>query len=614
MEKTKDEQLAKDARVANIWLGALHLYGHSQVPTETIAVMTGWTFERTLAALEHLERSGMVGRNRPAPKPKPKADEFKYEITFAAGTFSNVLSASAISPIFKVIDAETVAVVNDPIEETTGATAPAGEDMESTESVKLKDIGIKRTGTELVVPDGVSYATAIQALQLKQKEEETDIGINHQFEMTVPEGLFALARALKDMCGFVSPTATPGMFGPTPPQFLGLEIGPGEVEMVPWGRFLLPNITGYLETSIWGEEAPKFRLCGVVKGRDKMFIDKLAQHMRESIKTDSIYRGKAIRCDFPKVGETNSIEAFFPKFMKLDDVREEHLILNDDAKLLIQTALFTPIERSEKCRQHKIPLKRGILLEGPFGVGKTLSATVTAQKCIKNGWTFIHLNNVANLAVALEFARQYQPAVIFAEDIDQVVADDDDDRDEEVNNILNQIDGIESKGTEIITVLTTNNLANITTAMLRPGRLDAVVSVRAPDAKASQQLVRLYAGTLLAADDDLTSVGNKLAGMIPAVIREVVERSKLGAIRRDSETINAQDIEVAADGMKAHSEMLEPDEVDERSKQEKAAAVLVEGGRELVGLLLGSRSGSSNGLALPDASKNGGLGARHATG
>ena len=72
-----------------------------------------------------------------------------------------------------------------------------------------------------------------------------------------------------------------------------------------------------------------------------------------------------------------------------------------------------------------------------------------------------------------------------------------------MDEILNVIDGIESKGTEIITVLTTNNLGNITSAMLRPGRLDAIVSVRAPDAKAAQQLVRLYAGTLLAADDDL---------------------------------------------------------------------------------------------------------------
>lgn len=489
------------------------------------------------------------------------------------------------------------------IDVTVGSTEQPKEKAMTDE--KLKDITIKRDGTELVVPEGVSLGTAIKALQLKEAEEDQDIGINHKFEMTIPEGAFALTRALKELCGFVSPSATPTMFGPQPPTFLGLETGPGQTEMVPWGRLLLPNITGYLEPGVWGEEAPKFALKGIVKGRDKAFVDKLAQHMRDSVKEHSIYRGKAIRCDFPKPSETNSIQAFFPKFMKLDDVREEHLILNDDAKLLIQTALFTPIERTQKCRDHKIPLKRGILLEGPFGVGKTLTATVTAQKCVAYGWTFIHLNNVKNLAQALQFARQYQPAVIFAEDIDQIVDDDDDDREEEVNAILNQIDGIESKGTEIITVLTTNNLNSITTAMLRPGRLDAVVSVRAPDAKAAEQLVRLYAGELLPADQDLTEAGEKLSGMIPAVIREIVERSKLGSIRRDSATINAQDIEIAAEGMLAHSQLLEAQETDERSEIERAASILVEGGHELIGRLVsgGGRNPSPNGHALPEAPK-----------
>lgn len=467
--------------------------------------------------------------------------------------------------------------------------------MEAKE-IELKDIGIVRSGTELVVPDGVSLGTAIKALQLKQKEEDTEVAINQRFEMTIPEGLFALARALKELAGFVSPTATPGIFGPTPPTFLGLETGPGQVEMVPWGSFLLPNITGRLETSIWGEESPKLALGGIVKGRDKPFVDKLAAHMRESIKTQSIYRGQAIRCDFPARSEVNTIEAFFPKFMTLDGVTEESLILNDDAKALIATALFTPIERTQKCRQHHIPLKRGILLEGPFGVGKTLTATVTAQKCVANGWTFIHLNNAKNLPRALEFARQYQPALIFAEDIDQVVDDDDDNRSERVNEILNQIDGIESKGTEIITVLTTNNLDKITTGMLRPGRLDAVVSVRAPDAKAAQRLVRLYAGGLLDAREDLTLVGAKLAGMIPAVIREVVERSKLGAIRRDSQHINAQDLEMATDGMKAHSAMLEPEKTDKRSDLERAAGVLVDG---FQGMLATRSNGASGFLSAP---------------
>ncbi len=457
----------------------------------------------------------------------------------------------------------------------------------------VKDVSIAREGTKLVIPEDVPLQVAIEAIMLKQAEENEEVAIDQKFEMTVPEGAFALLKALREIFGFVSPKATPTMFGKKPPTFLGLEVGAGVVEMVPWGRLAMPGVDGYLQTAVWGEESPKFCLQGVVKGRDKAMVDKIATYMRETIARESIYRGKAIRCSFPDPKETQTIEAFFPKFMTLDGVKEDNLILSEETHALLRTALFVPIEKTARCREENIPLKRGILLEGPFGVGKTLASLVTAQKAIANGWTFIHLDNVDNLKQALDFARQYQPAVIFAEDIDQILGDPDE-RTERVNDILNQIDGIESKGTEVITVLTTNNLENITTAMLRPGRLDAVVPVRAPDARAAERLVRLYAGQLMNPHEDLTSVGQKLAGHIPAVIREVVERSKLGAIWRDSRSIIAGDVETAADGMKAHNDLLSPKPADERSPVEKAADKIVAGALKFVDL---ANRGAANGQA-----------------
>jgi transitional endoplasmic reticulum ATPase len=62
---------------------------------------------------------------------------------------------------------------------------------------------------------------------------------------------------------------------------------------------------------------------------------------------------------------------------------------------------------------------------------------------------------------------------------------------------LNEIDGVESKGKELITILTSNHAENINQAMLRPGRLDAVLSIQAPDAFAAEKLIRLYARGLI---------------------------------------------------------------------------------------------------------------------
>ncbi len=131
-----------------------------------------------------------------------------------------------------------------------------------------------------------------------------------------------------------------------------------------------------------------------------------------------------------------------------------------------------------------------------------------------------------------------------------------------MDDILNQIDGVDSKSQELIVILTTNYVENIDKAMLRPGRLDAVISVLPPDAKAAQKLVRLYARGLVAEQENLDEVGVELNGQIPAVIREVVEKSKLAALRHlefDSDlALTSSDLLVAAKGMKRHLELMAP--------------------------------------------------------
>lgn len=440
----------------------------------------------------------------------------------------------------------------------------------------IVDVDVVRFGEKIVVPEGLDLKSAIGALTRKAAEEDQDVQVSHDFNLTPPEGAIAFLRTLTEMFGFVSPKETPSFFGPKPPTFVSIETSPDKTESVPWDRMEIPGILGFLQPSInWVNDTPRFRITGVVKGKHKALVQKIADNIRK--RTDSLYRGKAIFASFPLPGSTEALDDYFPKFMKLPNVNETDLIFSAEIQDLINTALFTPIEHSQVCRDNGISLKRGILLEGPYGTGKTLTATVTALKCVANGWTFIYLRNVKELPQAINFAKAYAPAAIFAEDIDQVLSDPDH-RDEEVNLILNSIDGIDSKGIEILTVLTTNNVEKITTAMLRPGRLDTVVPVRAPDAEAAVRLVKLFAGDQIADGQDFTEVGTRLAGCIPAMIQEVVKRSKLGAVRRAATggvlEITARDVEVAAVSMIAHMKLLAPKEPDTRSDRERAAEVL----------------------------------------
>jgi transitional endoplasmic reticulum ATPase len=321
-----------------------------------------------------------------------------------------------------------------------------------------------------------------------------------------------------------------------------------------------------------------FRISGEIKGKSRFEADRVATLVKKECQQHSIYKGQAIETSFPSLRdhEVASLEDTFPTFSKLSKLTEADLIFPVDVWDQVDVSLFTPIKKAQKCRDRQIPLKRGILLEGPFGVGKTLTAAVTQALCKEHGWTFIYLKDVTRLAQAYAFAEQYQPAVIFGEDVDKVVRGD---RTQAMDDILNQLDGLNTKGIEVITVLTTNNVEDIIKGMIRPGRLDTVVPVRPPDAEAAARLVRLYARGFLAEGIDLTEVSKLLAGKIPAAIREIVERAKIATLRRDEDdmVIRSEDLIVTARSMQAHMDLLHRKEPEYLSDLEEAALIEAEG-------------------------------------
>jgi len=459
------------------------------------------------------------------------------------------------------------------------ATKKKKELTEEQIAEQLSELEVVRHGKKLVVPEDIEYATAIQALKLKIEEESQEISVDYNLECEVAEGMVAFLRVLEREYGFVSNTGIDmGFWGKQPPEYLGIETSPGKKETIPIGRLRIPGIDGWLTPTYQKSKGRVvFRIVGEIKGMHRHKADHVVHLVKEECCRNSIYKGHAIMTSFPVIEECDGLSDTFPKFASLASVAPEEVVFAQDIDEQITVSLYMPIMRTQGCRDNGIPLKRGILLEGPYGVGKTLTAAATATLCKQHGWTFIYLKDVTRLAQAYSFAERYQPAVIFAEDVDQILKDSDR-RDQEINNVLNALDGIDSRGMEVITVLTTNHLEKITRAMLRPGRLDTVVSVRPPDAEAAIRLVSLYAGNLMAEDADLTSAGQLLAGEIPALIREVVERSKLAALRRNGDLkLHGEDIEVIARSMKSHMNLLKEQEPDQRSDRVKAAHIIADG-------------------------------------
>lgn len=434
-------------------------------------------------------------------------------------------------------------------------------------STTLKDVGpaasvaqIEYYGEKLILPTGMSIDQAKDLLTRRQKYLEEKVNISASFDVFPWDGALALDAVLTAKFGWSPATATPGFFGDTPPRMITIDVGPREQRQVPWGAFSLPGVSGLLHTGVERAGARfKFAINAEVKRKDEATVKDIIDRLRSYLSENSIYRGKAIKIRF-RDDDGDPLAMPDPKFLDTSLVKPEQLVFAKDVQDAIETSLFTPITRTADCLENGLPVKRGVLLGGTFGTGKTLAAHVASKLAVDNGITYVYVPRADELADAIEFAKQYQsPAcVVFCEDIDRVMSGE---RDVEMDDILNIIDGIDTKRANIITVLTTNELKAINPAMLRPGRLDAVIEVTPPDADAVQRLLRLYGGASILPETDLSRVGSELAGNIPAVIEEVVKRSKLAQLRFQPKgekvtNIGEEALMVAAKTMNAQLQLL----------------------------------------------------------
>jgi transitional endoplasmic reticulum ATPase len=382
----------------------------------------------------------------------------------------------------------------------------------------------------LLLPNGMSITEARALLRRRQEYLEEEVTVASNYDAFPWDGANALEQVLIKKFGWAPATATPGFFGPTPPKMITIEVGPGKVKQVPWGSFSLPGVEGLLNTGV-AQKAGRFlfALNATVKRKDEATIKDIYTMVREYLKDGSIYRGQAIKIRFLD-DDGKPLAMPDPTFMDTSHIQREMLIYSKHIEDAVETNLFTPISRVQDTLDNGLPVKRAVLLGGTYGTGKTLAATVASKIAVDNGITYVYVPRADELPQAIEFAKLYQsPAcVLFCEDVDRVTSGE---RNVKMDDLLNIVDGIDTKNHHLITVFTTNDLDSINPAMIRPGRLDCVIEVMAPDAEAVQRLLRAYGGKSIAEGTDLTMAGKALEGSIPAVIAEVLKRAKLSQLK-----------------------------------------------------------------------------------
>lgn len=410
---------------------------------------------------------------------------------------------------------------------------------------------IERNGADkITLPEKMTHDEAINRLRADKElltygEQETTIEeVIHRFCF---EGAYALAKAIEQLHGssiahdIQLPDGTV-----IHNKLIGVPISTTETVQVPWGPFHLADVEGEFETvQVVEKGMVVMKLVARVKRKYADKVKALADRTREIAEKESIYRGKAIMVKFrDKEGE---LEVVPPSFMDLSG--DHTVIFSESVMREIKVNILVPIKYADRARQLKIPTKRGVLLVGTYGSGKTLTAHWMAKEATQKARTFIYIRDSSELGDALRLASLYGPAMIFGEDIDRVMFGL---RTQAMDQVLNTVDGVDTKNLDILTVLTTNNLNMIHPAFLREGRMDTIIEIDKPDQAAADALVRHFGGKLIEKEVQLIRLVGLLQDRSPAFIREVVERSKLDKLLElgdegDVETIRltAQDLELA---------------------------------------------------------------------
>ncbi len=377
----------------------------------------------------------------------------------------------------------------------------------------------------IVIPQGSDLSAVISTLQAIQSERNSgheSIDIDCIIPVPAWEGARALVKAIRTKLGIFRQLENRNGRR----EHISIEVSQGVVEQVPWGVFDLPGLAGVAFTGVELFEQQHVFTCKFrVERRFEPKIREIEQLTLSIATKECMHRGKAFTMVF-RNAEGKLLEMSRPQFFELVGERP---IFIPEVEESIERNILVPLTYTKELEDDGFSLKRSALFVGGYGLGKTLLASHLAEMALEAGWTFIYVKNAAELPDALRFAMRYQPVMVFAEDIDRVAGID---RTDKVNELLNQLDGIDSKSTKLITILTSNHPERINEAMMRPGRIDLVLPVPPPDADTVIRMLRRFGGKKLDADTDLTEVAEVLKNESPARIREALRRSTLEVLRR----------------------------------------------------------------------------------
>lgn len=383
---------------------------------------------------------------------------------------------------------------------------------------------------------GIKYADALDYIDNELKQSKKMAKINYRIRCFRNDGIYQLNQAISQVFGAVVSKEQRNPSGESSVQTVDITLADGTRVKAPYGDISLEGLGEGSSINInYDSSTHDLVITGKCQFRFSSLMDDIIEVTKHNLRTNSIYKGQAL-----EISDIND-----PKILDLSGIDRQLMVLSRETEYALRP-IYARIMNPTMCLEKGIPLKFGALLEGGYGTGKTLLAFKLAKKAVANNWMFIYLKDPKLLAEALRMSKIIDQSghgvLIFVEDIDQVTRGN---RDSAMQDILNTLDGGDTKDMNVITLFTTNHIELIEPTFLRGKRVGTIISMGPLDAETAEQFIRksfeIGCYTIL---DDLTDVCKfiEASHIAPAFMAEIIEKVKSMMVLANQCEVKADDI------------------------------------------------------------------------
>ena len=250
---------------------------------------------------------------------------------------------------------------------------------------------------------------------------------------------------------------------------------------------------------------------------------RIATEVRQSTLQHNVYRRQVVSFSHDMFGERDTVLSFHERpAMTADDL----ILPESTITAITRQVVGVARHRAQLLAAHQ-HLKRGLLLYGPPGVGKTHTVRYLISQLTETTIVQLSGNTLHMIGAACSVARTLQPAMIVIEDVDLIAEERGMHPGQHplLFQLLNEMDGL-AEDADVVFLLTTNRADVLEPALAqRPGRVDQAVALELPDVEARRRLFGLYRGALLVDETRLDSVLRRTEGVTASFLKELLRRA-----------------------------------------------------------------------------------------